>query len=361
MQNSTEIIITKPDDWHVHLRQGDLLKQTVADYTFAFGRIVVMPNLQPPITNVASALAYLEDIQRHIAKNSALQPCMTLYLTDTTTVADIQQAANHADIIGCKLYPANATTNSASGVSNIFALYHIFAEMEKQQLPLLIHGEVTNSDVDIFEREKIFIDTILDDIVQNFPHLPIVLEHITSKHAVDYVRSASANIGATITAHHLLGNRNHMLVGGIKPHWYCLPILKKSSDQQALIQAATSGESKFFIGSDSAPHSRQNKESDCGCAGCYTAPHAIELYTMVFDAADKLENLEKFLSINGAKFYKLPVNTQKICIKKIPWQVPDYIECMVDGAKQKFIPFYAQQTVLWKIDTSYENSSYTKV
>ena len=295
--------ITRPDDWHIHLRDGEVLSHTVADASRYFGRVIVMPNLTPPVRNLAEANAYRQRIVQALpATGHQLTPLMVLYLTDKTTVADIAEAAASDTVFAAKLYPAGATTNSDSGVTSIENLYPVLAAMEKHGLPLLVHGEVTDADIDIFDREARFIERHLTPIAANFPALKMVLEHITTADAAQFVSAASDNIAATITAHHLLYNRNHMLAGGIRPHYYCLPILKRNTHQQALISAATSGSPKFFLGTDSAPHAKNRKETSCGCAGCYTAYAAIEMYAEAFDAAGALDKLEAFASFYGADF-----------------------------------------------------------
>lgn len=319
----TELEITRPDDWHVHLRDGAALAHTCADMARYIGRAIVMPNLTPPVTNVAEAGAYRERI---LAAMDGLprqfEPLMTLYLTDNTTADDIAEAAASDFVYAVKLYPAGATTNSEAGVAELDALYPTLAAMEDAGLPLLVHGEVTETAVDIFDREKVFIDQHLKPIVANFPKLRVVLEHITTADAVKFVSNSGDNVAATITAHHLLFNRNHMLVGGIRPHYYCLPILKRNVHQDALIAAATSGNPKFFLGTDSAPHATGAKETDCGCAGCYTAHAAIELYAEAFDAANALDKLDDFAGHFGPDFYRLPRNSERIVLRKESWQAP---------------------------------------
>lgn len=318
-----ELTLTRPDDWHVHLRDGDSLEQTTRDLSRYMGRAIVMPNLTPPICSVAQAEAYRARICAAMQKlPRQVEPLMVLYLTDNTSVADIQAAAASDIVYAAKLYPAGATTNSDSGVTNIAAMAPVFAAMESQGLPLLVHGEVTHDDVDIFDREKRFIDDTLTALVADFPGLKLVLEHITTADAAQFVASASSHVAATITAHHLLYNRNHMLVGGIRPHYYCLPILKRSRHQQALIEAATSGSPKFFLGTDSAPHPRNKKEAACGCAGCYTAHAAIELYAEAFEQANALDKLEAFASFYGPNFYGLPRNRDTITLQKKSWIAP---------------------------------------
>ncbi|WP_206485753.1 dihydroorotase [Thalassotalea sp. G2M2-11] len=340
----TQITITRPDDWHVHLRDGDVLKNTVADISRYFGRAIVMPNLVPPVTNVELAREYHARIMAQNPQEH-FTPLMVLYLTDDTSVEDIQQAKASGLVYAAKLYPAGATTNSSSGVTDIANIYDVLAAMQEQQMPLLIHGEVTDNEIDIFDREAVFIETILTPLVKNFPDLKIVLEHITTKHAVEFVMAAGKNVAATITAHHLLYNRNHMLVGGIRPHYFCLPILKRNIHQQALIDAATSGNPKFFLGTDSAPHAQQAKESACGCAGSYTAHAAIELYAEVFEQVGALDKLEAFASINGPTFYNLPVNQDTITLEKTAWQVP----ATLSFGQDKVVPIKASDSIAWQV------------
>jgi dihydroorotase len=341
---NTEITITRPDDWHVHLRDGEVLENTVKDISRYFGRAVIMPNLVPPVTNTALAKSYHERIMA--AQPSVhFKPLMVLYLTDNTTAEDIIEAKESGIVYAAKLYPAGATTNSSSGVTDFNNLKDVFAAMQNVGMPLLIHGEVTHDDVDIFDREQKFIDTILVPLVATYPDLRVVLEHITTKNAVDFVNSASENVAATITAHHLLFNRNHMLVGGIRPHYFCLPILKRNIHQKALIQAATSGSSKYFLGTDSAPHAQHAKESACGCAGSYTAHAAIELYAEVFEKENALEHLEAFASLNGPTFYQLPVNPDKITLVKKSWEVPSTLSFGNDVV----VPIRADENINWQV------------
>lgn len=340
----TSLTIQRPDDWHVHLRDGQALTTTVKDISRYFGRAIVMPNLVPPVTNVELAKEYYDRI---MANNEAetFTPLMVLYLTDNTTPQDIIDAKASGLVFAAKLYPAGATTNSASGVTNIENIYPVLEEMARQDMLLLIHGEVTDCEIDIFDREKIFIETILTPLVEAMPQLKIVLEHITTKDAVDFVKAAPSNIGATITAHHLLFNRNDMLVGGIRPHYFCLPILKRNIHQQALVEVATSGNEKFFLGTDSAPHAVEAKESSCGCAGSYTAHAAIELYAEVFEQENALDKLEAFASLNGPKFYNLPVNQDTITLTKDAWSVP---EKMAFGDNQ-VVPIRAGESIQWRV------------
>jgi len=342
---TARLTITRPDDWHVHLRDGKVLENTVADISRYFGRAIIMPNLVPPVVNAALAKTYYERIMA-AEPRAEFKPLMVLYLTDNTRVEDILAAKESGIVYAAKLYPAGATTNSSSGVTNVDNLKEVFASMQSVGMPLLIHGEVTHSDIDIFDREKVFIDTILKTLVENYPNLRVVLEHITTKYAVEFVKSAGKNIAATITVHHLLFNRNDMLAGGIRPHYYCLPILKRNTHQKALIAAATSGDAKFFLGTDSAPHAKGAKESDCGCAGSYTAHAAIELYAEVFEEEDALDKLENFASLNGANFYKLPINTDKITLIKKSWEVP----ATLTFGEDEVVPIRAGDTVLWQVE-----------
>lgn len=340
----TTLTITRPDDWHIHLRDGEALKSTVADVSRYFGRAIIMPNLVPPVTNAKLAAEYHQRIMAEQPQGS-FKPLMVLYLTDNTTAQDIIEAKESGLVYACKLYPAGATTNSSSGVTSIDNIQEVVAAMQSVGMPLLIHGEVTDHDIDIFDREKVFIDTILKPLVAKYPDLRIVLEHITTKDAVDFVKSAGENVAATITAHHLLYNRNDMLVGGIRPHYFCLPILKRNTHQQALIEAATSGNEKFFLGTDSAPHAKHAKESSCGCAGSYTAHAAIELYAEVFEFENALDKLEAFASLNGPAFYQLPVNKDKITLTKEAWSVPATLEFGNDVV----VPIRANEEIQWRV------------
>ena len=339
------LTITRPDDWHVHLRDGEVLKNTVADTSRYFGRAIVMPNLVPPVTNAELAKSYYDRIMA-ASPSKHFKPLMVLYLTDNTSAQDIIEAKESGIVYAAKLYPAGATTNSSSGVTDVAKLTAVFAAMQSVGMPLLIHGEVTTNDIDIFDREQVFIDTILAPLVASYPDLNVVLEHITTKNAVDFVQSAGNNVAATITAHHLLFNRNDMLVGGIRPHYFCLPILKRSIHQQALIEAATSGNDKFFLGTDSAPHAQHAKESACGCAGCYTAHAAIELYTEVFEQENSLDKLEAFASLNGPTFYQLPVNEDTITLVKKAWQVP----ATLSFGNDVVVPVRGDDSIAWQVE-----------
>ncbi|WP_251357803.1 dihydroorotase [Kangiella sp. TOML190] len=346
MTSSTNsITITQPDDWHIHLRSGAALQHTVLDAARQFSRAIVMPNLVPPVTTVEMAEDYYKSIKRYTPSEISLEPLMVLYLTDNTSVKDIEQAVASDKVYACKLYPAGATTNSDSGLTDIENAYPVFEKMAELGLPLLVHGEVTDAEIDIFDREAVFIDTILKPLLEKFPNLKLVLEHITTKQAVEFVQSQGDNVAATITAHHLLHNRNDMLVGGIRPHLYCLPILKRMEHQQALVAAATSGSKKFFLGTDSAPHSQDKKETSCGCAGAYTAYAAIELYTEAFEKADALDKLEAFASFNGPDFYGLPRNEGTITLVKKQWKMPKQL-CL---GNKTLIPFRANENIEWKL------------
>ncbi|WP_217525430.1 dihydroorotase [Vibrio metschnikovii] len=340
----TTFTLTRPDDWHVHLRDGDVLQDTVRDISRYNGRALIMPNTVPPVTTTDMALAYRERILA--AKPRAhFQPLMTLYLTDKTSPDEIRKAKASGAIVAAKLYPAGATTNSDSGVTDPKKIYPVLQAMQQEGLLLLVHGEVTTQDVDIFDREKTFLETVLAAIVNDFPNLKIVLEHITTAEAVAFVKQAGENVAATITAHHLLFNRNHMLVGGIRPHFYCLPILKRATHQDALVAAATSGNKKFFLGTDSAPHAQGQKESACGCAGSYTAHAALELYAEVFEKQAKLENLAAFASHNGPDFYGLPRNTDTVTLTKQAWSVPN----TMPFGNNMVVPIRAGESIHWTV------------
>ena len=343
--NNTQLTITQPDDWHLHLRDEVSLNRTVVDSARYFGRAIIMPNLQPPVTTTDLALNYRERILVARPEGSNFEPLMTLYLTDNTTAEEIQHAHKSGVVHAVKLYPAGATTNSDAGVTNLRLCNQALAEMERLQMPLLVHGEVTSSDVDVFDREKVFIDQVLIPLVKDYPELKVVFEHITTGDAVDFVIDNNAPIAATITPHHLLLNRNDMLVGGIHPHHYCLPVLKRNTHQQALIKAATSNNPKFFLGTDSAPHTQYLKENACGCAGIYSAHAAIELYAEAFEAANALDKLEDFASHFGADFYGLPRNSKKITLIKESWTVPD----SYDFSGQDLVPMRAGQQINWKV------------
>lgn len=339
------IRLTRPDDWHCHLRDQGALTTTVPHTARSFSRAIVMPNLKPPVTTVAAALDYRARIMAALPTGSVFQPLMTLYLTDTLAVSEIDAAAARPEIAAVKYYPAGATTNSDSGVTAIDRVYPVLERMAEHGMPLLIHGEVTNSDVDIFDREKVFIDAVLAPLHARYPQLKVVLEHITTRDAVEFVNSASSNVAATITVHHLLFNRNHLLAGGVRPHFYCLPILKRDSHQQALVEAATGGSRKYFLGTDSAPHVKPDKETACGCAGIYTAPAALELYAEVFDSCGALDKLEGFASHHGPDFYGLPRNSELIMLQRQPWTMPAEYPL----AESVVVPIRAGEAVHWRI------------
>lgn len=339
------LTLTRPDDWHCHLRDGASLK-SVVDYTARqFHRCIVMPNLASPVVNVEMAMAYRQQILQVTTPELNFQPLMTLYLTDNTTTSDIIAAAQNEHIAAIKYYPAGATTNSDSGVTDFAKVARCLAAIEEQQIPLLCHGEVTQHDVDVFDREQRFIDTHLSAIVKKHPRMRLVLEHITTKDAVDFVSAQSENVAATITPQHLLLNRNAMLVGGIQPHNYCLPVLKRESHREALLQAATSANPKFFLGTDSAPHARDRKEASCGCAGIFSAHAALEFYATAFESCNALDKLEGFASFYGADFYQLPRNTDKITLKKQTWTVPKTL----NFADTELVPFNADKPLDWKL------------
>ncbi|SEK64928.1 dihydroorotase [Atopomonas hussainii] len=339
------LTLVRPDDWHIHLRDGAALQQTVADVARTFGRAIIMPNLVPPVKNAAQAGEYRERILAQRPAGSAFEPLMVLYLTDQTSPDDIRAAKACGYVYAAKLYPAGATTNSDSGVTLIDNIFAVLETMAEVGLPLLVHGEVTTADIDVFDREKVFIDLHLRRVIERFPTLKVVFEHITTADAVAFVREAPANVGATITAHHLLYNRNHMLVGGIRPHFFCLPILKRNTHQQALLEAATSGNPKFFLGTDSAPHAKHAKEAACGCAGCYTAYAAIELYAEAFEQMNALDKLEGFASFFGPDFYGLPRHSDTITLVREDWQAP----ASLPFGDQQVIPLRAGETLRWKL------------
>lgn len=341
----TSLTIQTPDDWHLHFRDGDMLLETVPATARQFARAIVMPNLVPPVTNAAMALAYRDRIMAARPAGSQFQPLVTLYLTDKTSAQDIIDA-KAAGIVAAKLYPAGATTNSSHGVGALDALYPVFETMAEQGMLLLIHGEVTEHQIDIFDREKVFIDRYLQHIVARIPALKVVFEHITTADAAAFVSEASANVAATITPQHLLLNRNDLLVGGVRPHNYCLPVLKRRTHQEALRAAVATGSPKFFLGTDSAPHEKHRKESACGCAGCYSAHSAIELYAQVFDDLGCLDKLEGFASHHGADFYGLPRNSGTVTLVKQQWQVPAEIT-LPNG--NPIVPFFAGETLNWKL------------
>ncbi len=341
-----QLSLTRPDDWHIHLRDNAMLRAVVPDVAREFARAIVMPNLVPPVLTTDDAVAYRERILAAVPAGMHFEPLMTLYLTGQTAPAEILRAKQSGIIHAVKLYPAGATTNSDRGVTDVRAVYPVFEAMQKEGMVLCVHGEVVDANIDIFDREKVFIDRVLAPLQREFPALKIVMEHITTQDAADFVNAMPEHVGATITAHHLLYNRNAMLVGGIRPHFYCLPILKRETHRQALVNAATSGKPKFFLGTDSAPHPKGAKESSCGCAGCYTAHAAIELYAEAFEQAGALDKLEGFASHFGADFYNLPRNTDRITLVKDDWAARPLIE-VEPGIE--LVPLRAGETLRWRI------------
>lgn len=339
-----ELIITRPDDWHLHVRDGTVLNSVVPATAACFGRAIIMPNLAPPVTDAAAAMAYRNRINA-AAERTGFEPLMTLYLTESTTPDTIREA-KAAGVIAAKLYPAGATTNSASGVTDIRNIYPVLEAMADCGMLLLVHGEVTDTDIDIFDREKVFLERVLAPTIKAFPALKVVLEHITTADSAEFVRShTSGNLAATLTPQHLMYNRNHMLVGGVRPHLYCLPILKRNTHQKALRDAVASGDPRFFLGTDSAPHERDKKEASCGCAGCYSAYGAIGLYADIFEELGVLDKLEAFASFNGADFYGLPRNTDTITLVREPWTMPEQLP-LADGS---IVPLKAGETVHWRM------------
>lgn len=339
------LTITRPDDFHLHLRDGAEMKSVLPDSARQFARAIVMPNLKTPVVTTDQALEYRDRIIKNLPEGSDFQPLMTLYLTEKTTPDEIKKAKQSGHVLAVKYYPAGATTNSESGVTNMKRVYPILETMEEQQLLLLMHGEVTEPEVDIFDREQVFIEKVLEPIIKRFSNLKIVFEHITTMQAVEFVKSGPENLAATITPHHMLLNRNDLFTGGIQPHHYCLPVLKAEKHRQAVLDAATSGHPRFFLGTDSAPHAKHNKESACGCAGIYSALNAIELYTEVFEKAGCIEKLEAFASQFGAGFYGLPFNKGTITLEKKQWKIPD----ILPFGKYELVPFRAGGICHWKL------------
>jgi dihydroorotase len=337
--------ITRPDDWHLHLRDGDDMASVLPHTARCFARAIVMPNLKPPITTTKRALDYRELILDALPENSRFEPLMTLYLTDDTPPEEIARAKLSGRVQGVKLYPAGATTHSDAGVTRLSRCFHTLEKMQELGLPLLIHGEATDPEIDVFDREKAFLEMTLGPLVERFPDLKIVIEHITTRDAVHYVEVTGPQIAATITAHHLLMNRNALFLGGIRPHNYCLPVLKREEHREALVEAATSGNPKFFLGTDSAPHAKHTKEAACGCAGLYTAHAAIELYASAFEEAQALDKLEGFASFHGADFYGLPRNKDRITLVRKEWRVPDSYKF---GANE-VVPMRAGETLAWQL------------
>jgi len=343
--NMQKLTLTRPDDWHLHLRDGDALKAVLPHTVRQFARAIIMPNLKPPVRSVADAAAYRDRIMAAIPPGQQFEPLMTLYLTDNTSPEEIIAAKASPFIKAVKYYPAGATTNSDFGVTDIRRCDRVFEAMQAVDLPLLLHGEVTEGHIDIFDREKVFIEKYLIPLTARFPKLRVVLEHITTSDAVKFVLSAANTVAATITPQHLLFSRNILFAGGIRPHFYCLPILKREEHRLALLQAATSGNPKFFLGTDSAPHSRNSKESTCGCAGCYSALHAMALYAEVFESVNCLDKLEAFASFHGPDFYQLPRNTEQITLTKIPWRIPDQLPF----PESELVPLRAGEEIMWQM------------
>ncbi len=340
------LVIRRPDDWHVHLRDGEMLS-AVANYTARqFARAIVMPNLVEPVTTPAAAAAYRDRIMAALGDDADFTPLMTCYLTDEADAGAI--VAGHRDGVftACKLYPANATTNSSHGVTDVKNIYPALEAMQRAGMPLLVHGEVTDADIDVFDREAVFIERVLSPLTKEFPALKVVFEHVTTADAVEFVSAAGANVAATITPHHLEYNRNAMFQGGIRPHYYCLPVAKRERHRQALRKAATSGSAKFFLGTDSAPHTVSAKESACGCAGVFNAPYALESYAKTFEEEGALDRLEGFASIHGPNFYGMPLNASRIVLSRNPVSVPDVIE----AAPEPVVPFHAGETLAWRFD-----------
>lgn len=345
MNTPASLTIIRPDDWHLHVRDGAALAAVLPDTVKQFGRAIIMPNLKPPVTTVALAQAYRERILQAIPAGQQFEPLMVLYLTDNTPADEIKRIKDSGFVHGLKLYPAGATTNSDAGVTDIRKCSSALEAMQNLGVPLLIHGEVTDSHVDIFDREKVFIDTVLEPLRRDFPALKIIFEHITTREAAQYVADADQHVAATITAHHLLYNRNAIFTGGIRPHYYCLPVLKREPHRQALLAAATSGSAKFFLGTDSAPHAKGAKEMACGCAGCYTALHAMELYAEAFESVNALDKLEGFASLHGPAFYGLPVNAGTLTLQRQSWTIPHELPF----GEQVLVPLRAGETLHWRV------------
>ena len=340
-----QLTLTRPDDLHLHLRDGDLMRAVLPDTARQFARAIVMPNLRPPVTTTEQAVAYRERILNALPAGMKFEPLMTLYLTDITGAEEIRKAKASGVVHAVKLYPAGATTNSDAGVTDMRKTYAALEAMQKLGMPLLVHGEVTNADIDIFDREAVFIERVMQPLLKDLPGLRVVFEHITTQDAAQFVASAADTIAATLTPQHLLYNRNAMLAGGIRPHFYCLPVLKRETHREALIKAATSGNKKFFLGTDSAPHAQHAKENACGCAGCYSAHSAIELYAEAFENAGALDKLEGFASFYGADYYSLPRNKNKVSLRKEEWQVP----ASVGFGEHQLVPLRAGEMMKWKL------------
>jgi dihydroorotase len=345
MNGEPSLTLTRPDDWHLHLRDGEVLRRVLPDTAARFARAIVMPNLKPPVVTTEDARAYRDRILEALPEGAAFEPLMTLYLTERTPPEEVARARASGLVQGIKLYPAGATTNAEAGVRDIRRVHPVLAAMEEAGMPLLLHGEVTDPDVDVFDRERVFIERVLAPTLERFPDLRVVLEHVTTADGVRFVEGAPANVGATITAHHLLLNRNALFEGGLRPHHYCLPVLKRERHREALLAAATGGDSRFFLGTDSAPHPRGCKESDCGCAGLYTAHAALELYAEAFEAAGALERLEGFASWHGPAFYGLPANRDHVTLRRAPRPVPGRID-LGDG---ELVPLRAGGEVAWSL------------
>jgi len=339
-----QLTITRPDDWHLHVRDGAALAAVVPDTARQFARAIIMPNLKPPVTTAAQAVAYRERILAAVPKGGSFEPLMTLYLTDTLPPDEIARA-KAAGVVALKLYPAGATTNSDAGVTDLRKTYKTLEAMQREGLPLLVHGEVTDAEIDLFDREKAFIDTKLIPLRRDFPELKIVFEHITTREAAQYVSEADRHVGATVTAHHLLYNRNALFIGGIRPHYYCLPVLKREEHRRALVAAVSSGSDKFFLGTDSAPHATHLKEHAVGCAGCYTALSALELYAEAFDSAGALDKFEAFASFNGPAFYGLPRNTGTVTLRRQAWTLPESLPFGETTLK----PLRAGESLAWQL------------
>ncbi len=339
------ITLIRPDDWHLHVRDGEVLNDIIPHTAARFGRAIIMPNLKPPITTTEQAVAYQQRIQAAVPNGINFTPLMTLYLTDNMRADEIATAKQSGIVHAVKYYPAGATTNSDAGVTDLKKTYTALESLQQHGMPLLIHGEVTTPEIDVFDREAVFIDSVLQPLLKDFPELKVVLEHITTAQAVDFIQSTSKNIAATITPQHLLFNRNDIFKGGIRPHYYCLPILKREQHREALVKAATSGNPKFFLGTDSAPHSQTAKQNACGCAGIYSAHAAIELYAEAFEKNNALDKLEGFASVYGAEYYQLPLNPDKITLVKEPWQIPQHYQFGNDT----LIPLKAGEMMQWKL------------
>ncbi|WP_318284760.1 dihydroorotase [Halomonas denitrificans] len=340
------LVMTRPDDWHLHVRDGEALSDVLGATGRCFARAIVMPNLKPPVTTVARAAAYRDRILAAMPAEAAFEPLMTLYLTDNTTPDEIRRAAECEFVHAVKYYPAGATTNSDSGVTDLARAMPALEAMQEVDLPLLLHGEVTDGEIDVFDREAVFIERHLDRLVRDLPELRMVLEHVTTSDAVDFVSAAPDRVAATVTVHHLMLNRNALFDGGLRPHHYCLPLIKRERHRRALVEAATSGSPKFFLGTDSAPHPKGAKESDCGCAGVFSAPNAIELYAEVFEATGRLDRLEGFASHHGPDFYRLPRNRGTITLTRSPWSVPEELPF----ADSTIVPLRAGGRVAWRLE-----------